>query len=148
MDMSREILVRHYQGRAVSLNGAADDLATLEPEPVAMNSRWPAIGLLAVHAAIALADAILVATEGSRSKSENHADASRRLRDWCSAKRLEATGIKHFEWLLENKTHFSYGERPVLAERLQASKMKLDQFFVWVLRTFPDVTNLEEPFNA
>jgi SWIM/SEC-C metal-binding protein len=61
-------------------------------EPVATNSRWPAIGLLAVHAAIALADAILVATEGSRSKSENHRDAGRRLRDWCSAKRLEAGG--------------------------------------------------------
>jgi hypothetical protein len=61
---------------------------------------------------------------------------------------LEAGGVKHFEWLLENKTHFSYGERPVLDEQLQAAKLKLDQFSVWVLRTFPDVAKSEKFFNA
>ncbi len=136
-------IVLHYRNRANGFFCAARDLEQLDAPAYA-----PAIGLLAVHGCIAMADAILVATDGERSKGEEHAEAARRLRTWCAARRLPDGGIKHFEWLLGRKTRFSYDEHFVDIGELLSAKVRLDQFFAWALHNFPDIANLQETDHA
>lgn len=119
--------------------GALEDLEGLDGA-----TYWPAIGLLSVHASIALADAVLVATEGVHAAGDDHGAAARRLRAWCSTNGLPADGIKHFEWLLGKKTPFSYAEQHIREDDLQNAKLKMDQFFVWVFRTFPLIATTEQ----
>ncbi len=64
--MRNPSIVLHYRVRADSLFRAARDLSTLDAELYG-----PALGVIAVHGAIALADAVLVACEGDRSRSED-----------------------------------------------------------------------------
>lgn len=108
----------------------------------------PAIGLLSVHSCIALADAVLVAVEGRWTKAEDHAEAARRLREWCGAKRLADTGLKHFEWLLGRKNHLSYNDVVVKDEDLLMAKVKMEQFFAWAFQTFPAVAQIREASHA
>lgn len=143
MHVQKPAIVLHYRQRADSLFRAARDLEQLDAPAYA-----PAIGLLSVHGCIAMADALLVATEGERSRGEEHAEAARRLRAWCSTKRVPEGGIKHFEWLLGRKTRFSYDDRFVDEVELLDAKVKLDQFFAWAFQNFPDVANLENKNNA
>jgi hypothetical protein len=56
---------------------------------------------------------------------------------------LESGGLKHFEWLLGNKTHFSYGDHGVDEYDLQSAKTKMDQFFAWAYEAFPSVAQLK-----
>lgn len=143
MSVLRPAIVSHYRQRAASFYNAARDLDVLDAP-----AHGPAIGLLAVHGCIAFADALLVGVEGARPAGEDHAEAARRLRAWCAAKGLVESGIKHFDWLLGRKTHFSYDERIVREEELQLAKVKMDQFFVWGLRTFPAVAEIKESTHA
>lgn len=136
-------VVLHYRERGDRFYRAAVDLDDLDHELYA-----PAIGLLAVHACIALADAVLVAMEGERAQGEDHREAARRLRAWCSVKRLADGGIKHFEWLLGRKNAFSYEERRVEADELRAAKVKMQQFFAWAFQTFPPVAQISEAKDA
>jgi len=70
-----------------------------------------------------------VAAEGERPRSDDHGRAAGKLRDFCSAKQIPDGGLKHFEWLLDKKTRFSYDERYVDVRDLQTAKVKMDQFF-------------------
>lgn len=137
MSVQKPAIVLHYRGRADGFFCAARDLEQLNAPAYA-----PAIGLLSVHGCIALADALLVATEGERGKSEDHREAARRLRGVCSTKRLPESGIKHLEWLVNRKTRFSYEDRFVDEGELLDAKVKLDQFFAWAFQNFPEVANL------
>jgi hypothetical protein len=135
--------VLHYRARGDGFYRAAVDLETLDREAHAL-----AIGLLSVHACIALADAILVSVEGTRLQGEDHGEAARRLRAWCSAKRLADGGLKHFEWLLGRKDAFSYSDRRVDADELRAAKVRMEQFFAWAFQTFPPVAQISEAEDA
>lgn len=143
VSVQRPTIVVHYCRRADSFFNAARDLDVLDQA-----AHGPAIGLLAVHGCIALADALLVSVEGARPSGADHAEAVRRLRDWCAAQNLVENGIRHFEWLLARKTHFSYGKRLVRDEELQLAKIKMEQFLVWVLRTFPAAAEMRESTHA
>ena len=135
--------VLHFRERADSFLRAAVELEILDSDGHA-----PAIGLLSVHGCIALADAVLVAVEGARAKGEDHGEAARRLRDWCSAKGLPDGGIKHFQWLLGNKNAFSYEDRRVEGSDFRLAKVKMEQFFAWAFRTFPPVAQITEAKDA
>ena len=135
--------VLHFRRRADGFVRAADDLHTLDREAHA-----PAIGLLSVHGCIALADAVLAAVQGDRARVENHADAARNLRAWCSARGIAGGGVKHFEWLLGRKNHFSYDADPVRDDDCWLAKTKMDQFFAWALHAFPQVSLLLEDGHA
>jgi hypothetical protein len=136
-------VVVHYRRRAHSFQHAARDLDDLE-----RNAHAPAIGLLSVHGCIAMADAIIVALSGQRTAGDDHRDAARTLREWCSAKRIEDAAVKHFEWLLGMKNHFSYDDRVVRDEDCWAAKVKMEQFFAWAFRTFPEVAQIPETKDA
>jgi hypothetical protein len=73
---------------------------------------------------------------------------TRQLRRWCSAKEIAETGVKHLEWLLRQKTHFSYDDKYVDLHDLQAAKNKMEQFFKWAYETFPNVARIEETKDA
>ncbi len=139
MDVKKPQLVLHFRQRADDFYRAAKDLGDLEESVYA-----PAIGLLSIHGCIALADALLVATDGERPKGEDHAAAARKLRDTCSKASKEVGGIKHFEWLLTKKSHFSYGEQRVDGQDLRKAKGKMEQFFKWVWEKFPEIAQIED----
>lgn len=136
-------IVLHYRERAESFHQAAVELDILDHE-----RHGPAIGLLSVHACIALADAVLVSVTGERAQGQDHGEAARRLREWCSAKQLDDGGIKHFEWLLRKKNHFSYEDGRVDPVDLLSAKVKMDQFITWAFRTFPHVAQISEAKHA
>lgn len=133
----------HYRERADSFSRTIKDLEILDRDAHA-----PAIGLLSIHGSIALADAVLVAVEGTRAKGEDHSEAARKLRKWCSANTFGDGGVKHFEWLLGNKNRFSYDDERVDASHLLLAKVKMDQFFAWAFQTFPDVAQIREAEDA
>lgn len=143
MSVQKPTIVLLYRRRADSFFGAARDLDVL-----AADIHGPAIGLLAVHGCIALADAVLIAAEGVKAMGEDHGESARRLRKWCSARGLEDRGIKHFEWLLGRKNHFSYDQRHVRDEEFRNAKIKMDQFFAWAFQQFPAVAQLTEVQHA
>jgi len=142
--MQKPRLVSHFRHRAASFYAAARDLTELNTVEDPYSA---AIGLLAIHGCIAMADALLVSSEGQRG-SADHSEAARRLRSWCSAHGLEARGIKHFEWLLAKKSLFAYEEHPVSLDTLHDAKIRMDQFFAWALQMFPGVAQLAEVPNA
>lgn len=107
----------------------------------------PAVGLLAVHGGIALTDAVLVAEEGARSKKDDHGIAAKSLEKLCSARRLDGGGIKHLR-ALSNNTRFSYDDGEVRDAELKWAKLKMEQFFKWVYRTFPELARGEEADDA
>jgi hypothetical protein len=90
----------------------------------------------------------LVAAEGERPRGDDHAAAARQIRAWCSAKEIPEAGVKHLEWLLKHKTLFSYDDKYVDVQDLQAAKVKMEQFFKWAYETFPDVATIEETSDA
>ena len=75
-------------------------------------------------------------------KGDDHGEAARRLRAWCSAKQLADGGLKHFEWLLGKKNLFSYDDRAVRPEDCWVAKIRVEQFFAWAFQTFPDVAQI------
>lgn len=101
-----------------------------------------AVGVLAVHSAIALADAVQVAATGTRYRGQAHGQAIGELEQICKDHRREATGIKHLAELLDKKHHFSYDERPVSVGELARAELKMERFFSWVNRTFPELARL------
>ena len=143
MSVTSPGVVLHYRRRADNFLRSAVDLETLDRDSYA-----PTIGLLSVHACIALADALLVAAEGPRANAEDHGEAARRLQALCSAKHFGNTGVKHFEWLLSMKNHFSYDASVVKDDVCWMAKLKMDQFFVWASRTFPEVAQIPEVNDA
>lgn len=141
MDVRNPAIVQRYVARAKGYFRAATDLRLL-------GDRYDdAIGLLCVHACIALTDAVLTAAEGERSTAEDHRKAGSTLRAWCSANKLEASGLKHFDWLIGQKNRFAYEERDVPIHEYQRAAVKMDQYFAWIFRTFPDVAQLPEADN-
>lgn len=139
MDVQNPTIVLHFRHRADSFYRAAQDL-----EIVDANLYAPAIGLLSVHGCIALVDALLMAAEGERPRGDDHGLAARKLRAFCSAKGIPEGGLKHFEWLLGQKTPFSYDEHYIDVRRFLDAKLKMDQFFKWAIQSFPDVARLED----
>ena len=134
-------IVRHYYTRAEAFYRSARTLFEDAPHR-------PSVGLLTVHSAIALADALLVAEHGSRCRDEDHSVAATSLEKICSARRVDSAGVKHFRALLARKSKFAYGEDSVRDEEYTMAKTKMEQFFKWVYATFPYLQQLSEVTDA
>jgi hypothetical protein len=143
VSVQKPTVVLHFQRRANNFHRTANDLTLLDRSAYA-----PAIGLLSVHACIALTDALLVSVGQKQAKPDDHGEAARRLRAWCSATQVPEGAIKHFEWLLDKKSRFSYGREIVGDDELLLAKVKKDQFFAWASMTFPLVVQLKEDDRA
>src|SRR5215475_13671510 len=70
-----------------------------------LGSYRTSIGLLAIHSAISLNDAILAGVMGQSGKSEDHANAARSLERICGELNVEKIpGVRHFSLLLSRKS--------------------------------------------
>jgi hypothetical protein len=134
--VDRAKLTVHLQ-RARSLFGA---MQLLVDEP---QTYGPAICLLAVHSAISLSDAILIAYTGKRSIDQNHRFAAKPLRALCHTMKADDDGIKHLAWLVGRKTDFSYGDRPVSDDEVRHAAQTTERYQAWVHKTFPDLVGFE-----
>jgi hypothetical protein len=99
-----------------------------------------AVALLAVHSAISFSDAILAYYTGSRSKEADHRACLTRLRLVCGDHRIDDGGLRHLSWLLDRKTDFAYGDKPLKEpEESDNAFNKADKFAKWVSRSFPEI---------
>lgn len=103
----------------------------------------PAVGLLAVHSGISLADALLVAFDDGRSKADDHRQVAAMLEKLCAAKRLKKAGVKHLRELIGYKSKFSYGASVVQDQEFQRARLRMEQFFKWAYDTFPTIAQTE-----
>jgi len=98
-----------------------------------------ATALLAVHASIAFADAVLIHLTGERCAAQNHKEAVRMLRRACGRRELGDTGIRHFTWLLAHKDDFSYLDRRVPSDDVKQAVDHTEKFTAWVYNVLPDL---------
>jgi hypothetical protein len=133
------ILTAHYLDRADQFLNAmkllADDLQAYKTS----------VGLLAVHSAISLNDAILAGVTGTRSKREDHSSAAKELHRICNELRIENTrGIQHFSWLLGKKADIAYGDQRLTHTLMQLSVDKAEKFSNWAYTYFREVLRVEK----
>jgi len=98
------------------------------------------IGLLAVHSAISLNDAITVGVNGERGKHQDHARAARELENICSRYRItDKKGVSHFKWLLSQKNAVAYQGGPFDDSSVKLSVDKAQKFNSWANIQFKEI---------
>lgn len=101
-----------------------------------------AVALLAVHGAIALNDAILIALTRRRSSSEAHDRAVRELERTCKQMRVvNKSGIHHLGWLIANKTAISYADKRF--GRADETLAHAERFSTWAYNNFKEVLRVQ-----
>jgi hypothetical protein len=104
-----------------------------------------AIGLLAIHSAISLSDAITVGLTGKRGKYQDHGRGATELEGLCSSNRVsDKKGIAHFKWLLPRKSAVAYR-----SDRLDDASVKMavdraQRFNAWAYNEFREVLRAKE----
>lgn len=99
-----------------------------------------AVALLAVHAGIALCDAVLTMVTGQRSRAQNHTEAPDLLSKWCGKHGIDQRGVKHLVWLISHKDHFAYGDSRITLEEVKSAVDRIERFATWVLESFPELS--------
>src|SRR5271170_167789 len=90
------------------------------------------IGLLAVHSAISLSDAIRVGLAGERGTYQDHAQAASELQRLCSTNRIsDRKGIGHFKWLLAQKNIVAYQAERLDDASVEMAVDKAESFSAW-----------------
>jgi hypothetical protein len=144
MTIDDEVKARHYRDRGECFLRAmrlVSDESLLAAE---LRDYMAAAALLAVHSAIAFADAILTLRTGERSTAQDHKEAVSKLRKVCDDLRRDASGIGHLSKLLASKDHFAYGDRRVTSPEIESAMDQVDRFARWVYRTFPELAAGEQ----
>jgi hypothetical protein len=97
-----------------------------------------AVALLAVHGAIALNDAILIALTSKRSSAEAHDRAVNELQRACKVRSVgNKNGVQHLSWLIANKTAISYADQRF--RRADEARVHAERFFSWAYNNFKEV---------
>jgi hypothetical protein len=132
---------RHHLDRAESFRRAMIDLRDLADD---LHRYGYAVALLAVHAAISVADAVLIAYTGRRSNDRDHRTALGALRELCGLRGADREGIRQLGWLLSRKTDFAYGDKRIdLTKDVAHAKDSAERFFAWAYRQFPEIGRIE-----
>jgi hypothetical protein len=98
------------------------------------------IGLLAIHSAISLSDAIAVGLTGRRGTYQDHAQAARELEGFCSSNKVsDKKGISHFKWLLAEKNRIAYLEDRVDDSSVKLAVDKAQKFNGWAYTHFKEI---------
>lgn len=134
MENRSPLLTTHYRDKSdhflEGMRLLADDIATYRTS----------IGLLAVHGAISLNDAILAGITGGRSKAEDHSEAARELERICTELKIEEKqGIRHFSTLLARKTHIAYGDQRIDDDYVKSVVERAERFVNWAYNHFREV---------
>ncbi len=98
------------------------------------------IGLLAIHSAISLSDAITVGLTGEKQRYHDHAQAAKTLRSLCGSHKISnKQGIEHFRWLLAQKNTVAYQERRLDDASVRLAVDKAGKFYAWAYYYFEEV---------
>lgn len=102
-----------------------------------------AIGLLAVHSAISLADAVLVHHVGMRSDGD-HARAADELRALSAGRRIkDQSGIEMFKRLLGKKNGFAYNAKYLTTQDAKSAFDHARSFASWTYTNFKEIARAE-----
>lgn len=98
------------------------------------------IGLLAIHSAISLNDAIRAGVTGQSSKSEDHSSAARELERICSELKVEKMpGLRHLSSLLSRKSDIAYGDQRIDDNDVKSVMDRAERFANWAYTHFKEV---------
>ena len=98
------------------------------------------IALLAVHSAISLNDAIAAGLTTKRSKHQDHLAAVKQLEGISRKHRIDnLNGIRHFRWLLTEKTRIAYGPDRLDDALVQMSVDRAERFHSWAYNYFKEI---------
>jgi hypothetical protein len=139
MENRYPLLAAHYVNRAdhflQAMNLLVDDL----------QAYGSSVGLLAVHSAISLNDAVIAGATGTRRKREDHMTAADDLQRICSNIKLADTqGLSHLRWLLSKKTLIAYSNQRVSETDLKLAVTKARRFSDWAYRNFKEMLRDQE----
>jgi hypothetical protein len=103
------------------------------------------IGLLAIHSAISLSDAIAVGLTGKRGKYQDHAQAASELESFCSSSKVsDKKGIAHFKWLLAKKNEVAYRSDRLDDFSARMAVDKAQRFNAWAYTQFREILRVQE----
>lgn len=108
----------------------------------------PAAALLAVHAAIAMCDAILVLHGEERSTSHGHEEAVARLRQLCGRLGAGDRGIAVFERLVARRGNIAHDEQRLTSKEAEAIVVQAQRFTSWAYQAFPQMLVPEETHGS
>ena len=98
------------------------------------------VGLLAIHSAISLNDAITVGLTGKRRTYQEHAKAARELERFCFSNRIsDKKGISHFKWLLAQKNLVAYQGDRIDDASVKLAIDKAERFSAWAYNYFEEI---------
>lgn len=98
------------------------------------------IGLLAIHSAISLSDAISVGLTGKRGKYQDHARAAQELSQLCTSNNVSNTqGVNHLAWLLSQKNAVAYDASRFDDDSIRQAVNKADRFNAWAYNYFKEI---------
>src|SRR5260221_3065158 len=97
------------------------------------------IGLLAIHSAISLNDAILAGVMGQSRKSEDHSIAARELERICGELKIDKMpGVRHFSLLLSRKSEIAYGDQRIDDNDVKSVVDRAERFANWAYTHFKE----------
>jgi hypothetical protein len=98
------------------------------------------VGLLAIHSAISLSDAISVGLTGKRGKYQDHMQAARGLNRLCASNTISnMQGVRLLEWLLGQKNTVAYEHRRFDDDSVRLAIEKAERFNAWAYIYFKEV---------
>jgi len=92
---------------------------------------WNAAGVLLVHAAIALTDALTVKIGGAKSAGDDHMLAAELLESVLALDPEAKKAIRHLRALIQEKTLVSYSGEIYRQEDIRRMTRHLDRYRAW-----------------
>jgi hypothetical protein len=98
------------------------------------------IGLLAIHSAISLSDAISVGLTGKKGKYQDHMQAARGLNRLCASNKISnLQGVRLLEWLLGQKNTVAYEHRRFDDDSVRMAVDRAERFSAWAYNHFREI---------
>jgi len=94
--------------------------------------RYRAAGILLVHAAIALTDALTVRVGGIKSTGEHHHEAVDLVRELLPNAAGLGPALRHLEVIIHEKNRVSYTGDPFAATDIARMRTHYERFALWV----------------
>ncbi|MBK6915009.1 MAG: hypothetical protein IPH11_15610 [Ignavibacteriales bacterium] len=92
---------------------------------------YNAAGLLIIHAAIAIADAITIRFSSTKCSGENHYEVIKLLKETAPRTRDTQNALNHFEKLIDHKNAVSYQGDIYVKQDIEQLLKHFDRFSNW-----------------
>ena len=99
---------------------------------VQASRKYRAAGILLVHAAIALTDALTVRTGGVKGTGEHHQEAVDLVRELLPNTSGLGPALRHLEAIIHEKNRVSYTGDPFTASDIARIRTHYERFALWV----------------